>query len=85
MKKSELGDTMDLKKTIEMIQERVEELETTIYHFESIVKPRAEADKKILEKMRADHLKVMAIKEKEERGEELTQEEIYEAVPESLR
>jgi len=76
---------MDLKTTIEMIQLRIEELETTIYGFESVIKPRAEADKKILEGMREDHLKVLAIKEKEERGEKVTQEEIYEAIPESLR
>jgi len=79
------GATMDLKSIVEMMEGRIEELETTVYAFESVIKPRADADKEILEKLRADHLKVKAIKEKEERGEEVTQEEIYEAIPESLR
>jgi len=76
---------MDLKTAVEMIQERIVEIETTIYAYESVIKPRAEADKAVLEKLREDHLKVLAIKEKEERGEKVTQEEIYEAIPESLR
>lgn len=76
---------MDLKTAVEMIQERIVEIETTIYAYESVIKPRAEADKVVLEKLREDHLKVLAIKEKEERGEKVTQEEIYEAIPESLR
>jgi len=79
------GATMDLKSIVEMMEGRIEELETTVYAFESVIKPRADADKEILEKLRADHLKVKAIKEKEERGEEVKQEEIYEAIPESLR
>ena len=76
---------MDIKKAIKFVGSQVEDLEKAVYHFESVVHPRFERDKEILAAMREQHLKLQALQEKEERGEELTQEDIYAAVPSQFR
>jgi DNA-binding protein H-NS len=76
---------MDAKRSIKMIERQIEQLESALYIFDTVVRPRAEADKAILTRMRSQHLKLMALLEKVEKGEEVPQEVFYESVPESLR
>ena len=76
---------MDLKKAAKFLDGRIEELEKGYYMYQSIVKPRAERDKEILEKMREQRLKLEVLMEKQGREEEITQDEFYSAVPEEFR
>ena len=76
---------MDLKKAEKFLSKRIEELEKMNYMFESLVKPRAERDKEILEKMRAQYLKLQALMKRQSEGEEISADEFYDAVPEELR
>jgi len=76
---------MDIKKALKFVGAEVEVLEKFVYVFESKMQPRYERDKEILQAMREQHLKLQALMEKEERGEELTQEDIHDAVPEQFR
>lgn len=76
---------MDLKKAAKFLDGRIDELERAYYMFQSIVKPRAERDREILEKMREQRLKLEVLLGKKERGEEISQNEFYEAVPSEFR
>lgn len=76
---------MDMKNAIKFVGRQIDELERATYIFETVIKPRAEADKQILEKLRAQHLKLMALKEKSDRGESVTTEDIRDAVPDQFR
>ena len=76
---------MDLKKAEKFLDGRIEELKKAHYMFQSIVQPRAERDREILEKMREQRLKLAVLMEKKERGEEITQDEFHASVPVELR
>lgn len=76
---------MDAKQSVKFLEKNIEDLEKAMYIFDTVVRPRAEADKAILTRMRSQHLKLMALLEKVEKGEEVPQEVFYESVPESLR
>ena len=76
---------MELNEGIKMLSKKVKELEVGAYEFETIALPRYEADKKILETMRTQLLKMQAIEARVKKGDEITQEEIYAAIPAVFR
>lgn len=76
---------MDLNKAEKFINKQIEELEKARYMFETVVQPRYEADKQILESIKQQAMKLKALKEKEAKGEEISVEEIYDAVPIQFR
>ena len=76
---------MELKNAIEFIEKQIKQLEQAIYTFDTVMTPRAEQDKKILETMRTQQLKMLSIKERSEKGEEIPHEEIVDAVPAVFR
>ena len=76
---------MELQEGIKMLSKKVKELEVGAYEFETIALPRYEADKKILETMRAQFLKMQALESRVKKGDELTQEEVYASIPAVFR
>jgi hypothetical protein len=76
---------MEIKAALQMMSKKISELERSTFLFETIDKPRYDADVNILNDLREKHLKLMSLLEKEERGEEITRDEIYDAVPARLR
>jgi len=76
---------MDIKKANQFLEKKIEELETAIYQFDTIMKPRVETDKIILERLRDQYGKMQVLMEKVKRGEPIKVEEYEEAVPKELR
>ena len=76
---------MDPKDVLKLIDKDIRDMESTVYHFEEVLRPRIEADKKVLDGLRSRKVKLMALLDKLKRKEEVTQEEINEALPESMR
>lgn len=76
---------MDVKKVAKFLDKRIEDLEKANYIYETVVKPRAKRDKEILESMREQRLKLQTLIDKLSRGEEVSQEEFYSAVPSEFR
>lgn len=72
---------MELREIQQTIEEEIAELEKGMYRYESVIRPRFERDKQILEKMRDQHIKIASLIQKDERGEEITEREIREVVP----
>jgi len=75
----------DLKKAIAFVERQIEELEKTEFMYTNIITPRAQADLKILNSLREQHLKMSALQEKVASGQEVTAEEVYSSVPGSFR
>jgi conjugal transfer/entry exclusion protein len=75
----------DLKKAIAFVERQIEELEKTEYMYTNIITPRAQADLKILNNLREQHLKMSALQEKVATGQEVTAEDVYNSVPASFR
>lgn len=76
---------MDIKKSLKYVDAQVEDLEKAIFVFENIVRPRYEVDKRILENLREQSLKLGTLMQKLETGEDVTKEEIYDSVPQQFR
>jgi len=76
---------MEPKEVMKMMAKDVKELEAAVYHFEEVLRPRIEADKKVLDTLRSKLLKLEVLIEKMKNKEPVTQEERNEAIPESLR
>lgn len=76
---------MNIKEVVEFLEGEISELEKGIYIFESLHKPRYEGDRKVLENIRAQHLKMVTLIEKENRGETINQEMIRDAIPPQFR
>jgi hypothetical protein len=53
--------------------------------YTNIITPRAQADLKILNNLREQHLKMSALQEKVATGQEVTAEDVYNSVPASFR
>lgn len=70
---------------IKFIEKQIEELEKTEYMYTNIITPRAQADLKILNNLREQHLKMSALQEKVATGQEVTAEDVYNSVPASFR
>jgi len=76
---------MDMKKALKFLNEQIEQLEKATYMFDTVVRPRYERDREILIKLREQQLKMMAFQEKIARGESVTQDEVYDAIPVGFR
>jgi hypothetical protein len=76
---------MNAKDAEKMLRKQIEQLEQATYMFETVIQPRYAADKKILENLRDQHLKLQVLIEKGERGEKITTDEFAAAMPGSLR
>ena len=76
---------MELSKSIKFVSKQVEQLEEATYMFETVVKPRYEVDKGILESLKTQLLKLQSLQEKAKRGEEITVLEINDCVPSAFR
>jgi hypothetical protein len=76
---------MDEIKAMKFVQKQIEELEKSIFTFENVLLPRYEADRKLTMELKAKYVKLKAFKEKKDRGEEITNEDVYEGIPASLR
>lgn len=76
---------MDVKGAIKHIEKNIATLEKEVYNFENVALVRYEADKKVLEKMRGDMRSLLVIEEKMRNREEVSIEEINNAVPRAFR
>ena len=76
---------MDIKGAMKHLEKSIVTLEKEVYNFETVAMSRYEADKKILEKMRADHKRLLGLREKAERREDISIEEVNSLVPSAFR
>jgi vacuolar-type H+-ATPase subunit D/Vma8 len=76
---------LDVQKALRVVEENIEEIERAVYVFDNVLLPRAEADKKILQQLREQHMKLQAFVEARDRGEPLTNESVYNSIPGSFR
>lgn len=76
---------MQLKQVSDLMDKQIAELEKASYMFDTVVRPRYEADKKILADLRAQSLKIGALMDKLNEGKEVTHEEVTLAVPPQFR
>ena len=76
---------MNIKDAQKLIESEMSVLERGIFTFETVVQPRYEVDKKILRNLKDQHVKIIALAEKIKAGNEVTQQEIYDAVPAAFR
>ena len=75
----------DLKSAKDFIEKNIVQLEKQLYLHQTVAMARYEADRKILAEMKTQLLRLDAIEQKQERGEEISMEEIYASVPEIFR
>jgi hypothetical protein len=76
---------MEIKMAKKLMEKHIEELERVIYTFEHVLRPRYDADRQILERLRHQYIKLDALSQKMERGEEISTEEVTDAIPKELR
>jgi hypothetical protein len=76
---------MNLKEAQEFLEKEISSLEQGIYTFEMVVRPRYDADKQILRNMKDQHVRLLSLIERVNNKEEITQKDIYDAVPSALR
>jgi predicted transcriptional regulator len=76
---------MQIKRALGYINRQIEGLEQSTFVYETIVRPRYEADKQILEDLREKALKLASLVEKIDNGEQVTKEEVFSAVPIQFR
>jgi len=75
---------VDFKGAIKHMEKNITALEKELYNFESVAMKRYEMDKTILSTMRADVIKMSALLEKKDAGQDLTAEDLAE-IPTSFR
>jgi hypothetical protein len=76
---------MDGKKAMKFMEGQIAEMEKATYLFETVLKPRYDADKAILEKMRGQYLKLQILMDKIKAGQEVTTDEVNDCVPSQFR
>jgi len=76
---------MEPKDAKKFMEKHIGEIERALFTFEHVLKPRYEADKQILERMRQQYIKLDALIQKMASGEEITTEESTDAIPKELR
>jgi len=74
-----------LSESLKFMEKEMKGLAQASYLFENVVVPRANADKAILEQMQMQYKKLEAMLTKVSAGEELSNEEIVDAIPEQFR
>jgi 5S rRNA maturation endonuclease (ribonuclease M5) len=76
---------MDSKDLVKFYDKQIKELEKSVWVYETIVRPRFEQDKKTLETLREQYLKLMVLLDKKKRGESISNVEVNECIPELFR
>lgn len=76
---------MELTKAEKFVAKQIRSFEESIYQMENIMIPRYEADKNILISLRDQHVKLTALIDKQKKGEEITQQDIFDCVPKQFR
>jgi hypothetical protein len=76
---------VDIKGALKHIESNIEKLEKEIYNFETVALKRYAEDKKIIAQMRSDAIKLEALTKKHAKGEDITAEDIADAVPAAFR
>ena len=76
---------MNYTDAAKFLKKEIEGLEKSVFMFEEVIKPRAEADKQILYKLRAQELKLQALITRVKNGEQPSVDEYNECVPQSFR
>lgn len=76
---------MEIKHAIKYLDQQIEVLEKQLFYFDMVLKPRAEKDKEILSGLKLQAVRIDALSQKMERGEQITDEEIRDAVPQMFR
>lgn len=76
---------VNIKEVMKLMEKSIKEFESAQYQFETVVYPRYEADKEILRKLKDDYIKISAINRRQKSGEEVSQEDIYDAIPEAFK
>jgi hypothetical protein len=76
---------MDAKKAKKFLEKKIADFEDAVYTFDNILKPRYEADVKILNELKSQHTKLMVLIDKLGRGEDITNEDFEAAVPKEFR
>lgn len=74
-----------LKDALKFLMKEIKAMSEADFLYNTIVVPRAEADKKILSGMSASKIQIDAILSKIKNKEEVTDEEIVSAIPEQFR
>jgi len=76
---------MNYTEAAKYMKKQIDDLEKSVFMFEEVIKPRAEADKQILYKLRAQELKLQALITRIKGGEQPSVDEFNECVPSSFR
>lgn len=76
---------MDIKRAKKFMTKQIEEMEKSIFTFENVLLPRFEQDRKVLLRLKEQYVKMSAFQEKVDRGETVTNEDVYESVPPQFR
>jgi hypothetical protein len=76
---------MEPAEILKFMKKQIAELEKATYMFETMLQPRYAADKKILEQYRAQYIKLDALLQKMQAGEEITLEQMHDCVPVQFR
>ena len=75
-------DAISIKK---LLEKQIGELEVAVFTFENVLKPRMDADVKILERLRSQHLKLLVLIEKQKNGEPVSSDDVADCVPAVFR
>lgn len=76
---------MDSKDLVKFYDKQIKELEKAVWVYDTIVRPRFEQDKKTLETVREQYLKLMVLLDKKKRGEQVSNADVVECVPDIFR
>jgi len=73
---------MNTKDMLKEMDKKISDIEGAVFHFEEVLIPRMEADRKILDNLKGQRKKLVTLVERAKRGEAISAEEEKDAVPE---
>jgi uncharacterized coiled-coil DUF342 family protein len=76
---------MNYNEAAKFMRKEIDSLEKSVFMFDEVIKPRAEADRQILYKLRAQEVKLQALITRLKAGEQPSVDEFNECVPASFR
>jgi hypothetical protein len=76
---------VEIERAMKYINKQICQFEEAAYYFEMVAMPRYETDKKVLESLRQQYLKLDSFKQKVDAGESVTQSDVHDCVPEQFR
>jgi hypothetical protein len=76
---------MEINKALKFVSSKIDELEESTYVFEHIMKPRFEEDKKVLNKLKGDYVRMASLQRKIKAKEEVTEEDVTNTLPLEFR